>query len=61
MALAGVMLESSFARPKASMAAFNAEIVLSRPLGRRNLASMVEIRDSRERRVRREGCEGSKP
>ena len=33
-ALAGVMLESSFARFKVSMVAFKAEIALSRPLGR---------------------------
>ena len=38
-ALAGVVLESSFVRFKASMAAFNAEIVvLFRPLGRRGSA-----------------------
>ena len=56
-ALAGVILESSFARFKASMVTFNAEIVLSRPLGRRDSASIVETRGSCEGSVRGEGCE----
>ena len=44
------------------MDAFNAEIVLSRPLGRWDLASMVETRGSCEGNVRGEGCEeGSEP
>ena len=61
-ALAGAMLAISFARFKVSMATFNAEIVLSRPLGRRDLASMVEARSSGERIVRCQGCEeGSGP
>ena len=41
-ALAGVMLEISLARFKASMAAFNAETAPSRSLGLWDLASMVE-------------------
>jgi len=56
-ALAGVILESSFARFKASMVAFNAEIVLSRPLGRRDSASIVETRGSCEGGERGEDCE----
>ena len=61
-AFAGVMLETSFARFKASMATFNAEMVPSPPLGRWDLASMVKTGGSCERTVRREGHEdGSKP
>ena len=61
-AFAGVILESSLARFKASMTAFNAEIAPSRPLGRWDPPSMVETRGSRERTARREGCEeGSEP
>ena len=61
-ALAGVILEISFARFKASMAIFNAEIAPSRPLGRWDLGSMVETGGNCERTVRREGCEeGSEP
>ena len=41
-AVAGVILEISFARLKASMAVVNAETVFSRPLGR--LDSMVGMR-----------------
>ena len=51
MVLAGVILESSLARSKASMAAFNAEIAPSRPLGRWDSTSMVKTRGSRERTV----------
>ena len=40
-ALAGVMLEASFARFTASMATFNREMVPSRLLGRYNVAAMV--------------------
>jgi len=39
--LAGVMLEASFARFTASMAAFSREMVPSRLLGRCNVAAMV--------------------
>ena len=61
-ALAGVILESSFARFKASMAAFNAGIMLSRPLSRWGSASMVRTRGSCNRTVWRECCEeDSKP
>jgi len=56
-ALAGVILESSFARFRASMVAFNAEIVFSRPLGHWDSACMVETRGSCEGSVEREGCE----
>ena len=48
-ALAGVMLESSFAIFKASMVTFNAEILPSRPLGRWDSASMAEVRGGYER------------
>ena len=61
-ALAGVTLESSFARFNASMDAFNTRIVPSRPLGRWDSASMVETRGSGEGTVQCEGCEeGSEP
>ena len=40
-ALAGVTLESSFARFKASMAAFNVETTPSRSFSRRDLVSMI--------------------
>ena len=60
-ALAGAILAISFARFKVSMAAFNAETVLSRPLGRCDLASIVEAGSSGERIVRCQGCEGSGP
>jgi hypothetical protein len=56
-AFAGVILESSFARFKASMAAFNVEIVPSRPLGRWDSASMVETRGGGEGTVQRGGRE----
>ena len=56
-ALAGVMLDISFARFKASMATFNGEIVPSRSFGRWDLASMVRIRGSYEKTARCEGCE----
>ena len=55
--LAGVILEIFFASFKDSMAVFNAEIASSLPLGRWDLASMVETRGSRERTVWLEGCE----
>ena len=61
-ALAGVILESSFARFMASIAAFNVEIMPSRPLGRWGSASMVETRSGCEESVRREGYkESSEP
>jgi len=50
-ALAGVMLESSFARFKASMVVFNTRIVPSLPLGRWDSAPMVETGGSWERTV----------
>ena len=55
MVLAGVKLEISLARFKASasMAAFNTEIVPSRPLGRWNSPSMVETRSGCGRTVRK--------
>jgi len=56
-ALAGVILASSFAKFKASMAAFNAEIAPSRPFGRWDSAFMVETRGSGERIVQGEGRE----
>jgi len=47
-ALAGVMLEISFARFMASMAAFNGEIAPSRRSGRLDVVAMVEARGSCE-------------
>jgi len=55
-ALAGAILESSFARFEVSMAAFNADIAPSRPLGRWGSTSMDKIRGGRERIVQRGGC-----
>ena len=52
MAFAGVTLESSFARFKASMAAFNAVTAPFCPLGRWDSAFMVGTRGSCERTVR---------
>ena len=49
--LAGVILETSFARFKASMPAFKAEIAPSRPLGCWDSTFMIEIRGSHERAV----------
>ena len=61
-ALAGVILETSFVRFKASMNAFNVKTVFSCPLGRWDSACMVETRGSGGGRVRREGYEeGSEP
>ena len=54
-ALAGVTLDASFARFKASMATFNAEMVPSHSLGRWDPAFMVETRGSGERTVQRGG------
>ena len=54
---AGVILESSLARFKASIAVFNVEIAPSRPLGRWDLSSMVETRGNCERTVRCESYE----
>ena len=56
-ALAGVMLDISFARFKASMATFNADIAPSRSLGRWDPAFMVETRGSGERIVQGGGYE----
>ena len=49
-ALAGVIVEISFARFMASIVAFNAETIPFLPLGCRDLVSMVETRGSCERR-----------
>jgi len=49
--------EASFARFKASMAVFNAEIASSHSSGRLDPTSMVETRGSRERTVQRGGQE----
>ena len=56
-ALAGVMLETSFARFRVSMATFSKERAPSRPFGRWDLAAMVEMQDSWEKAVRRVSCE----
>jgi len=55
-AFAGGIFEI-FAEFKSSMASFNAEMAAFRPLGRRNLVSMVKCRGGCEKRVWREGCE----
>ena len=61
-AVAGVILESSFARFKASMTTFSAEMVLSRSLGRWEPAFMVGTEGNCERAARREDCkEGFEP
>ena len=54
--VAGVMLESSFARFKVWMAASN-KTTPWQPLDRWDSASMVDTRGSCERTVRREGHE----
>ena len=51
-ALAGVTLESSFARFRASMAIFSEERTASRPFGRWDLSAMVEKKGSYEEAVR---------
>jgi len=53
-ALAGVMLETSFARFRTSMATFSEERTPFRPFGRWNSAAMVE---SYEKTVWCVGCE----
>ena len=54
---AGVLLEASPTRLRASMAVFSAERLLPRPFGRSELSVMVESQDSDEKDVRCEGCE----
>jgi len=56
-ALAGVMLETSFARFKASMAIFSEERTPSRPFGRWEPGAMAGMQGRGEEGVRREGCE----
>jgi hypothetical protein len=56
--LAGAMVETSSARFKASIAAFNTEMGSSRPLGCLDPALIVETRGGCGRAVRCEGCEG---
>ena len=53
-ALAGVMLATSFARFKVSMATFNDERTSSRRFSCRESANMVESRDGCERRCYRQ-------
>ena len=55
-ALAGVILEISFARFMASMAIFNEEMALSRPFGRWGLVSIVETQGGSENMVLREAA-----
>ena len=54
-ALAGVMLEISFARLRVSMATFNAERRPSPSLEGLDIEAIVEMRGG-EGRARREGC-----
>jgi len=56
-ALAGVTLETSFARFRASMAIFSEERAPPCPLGRWESVAMVEIPGRYEDAMRREGCE----
>lgn len=53
MALAGAILEWSFARLRSSMATFSVERIASRPFGRLDLVVMVESQGSREKVGRR--------
>jgi hypothetical protein len=52
-ALAGVMLEISFARFRASIVTFNVEITPFRAFGRWEFAAIVENRGSREEALRK--------
>ena len=54
-AVVGVMLESSFARLRLSMATSSEERTPSRPFGRRKLSAMVEIQSGCKKTVRRGG------
>ena len=56
--VAGVMLESSFAKFRPSMATLSEEKTPSRPFGRWDLSVMVETQGSCEKAVRRGGSEG---
>ena len=56
-ALAGVMVDASFARLRASMATFSEERVSSCPFGRWDLVAMVEAQGRDEKAVRRAGRE----
>lgn len=55
--LAGVTLDSSFARFSPSMATSSEERTLSRPFGRLDLSAMVERQGSNKKAVGRGGCE----
>ena len=57
-ALAGVMLNASFAMFMVSMATFKEERTVSRRFGRWGLGSMVKSRGDCGTTVRREGCNG---
>ena len=57
---AGVLLEASFARLRASMAIFSAERPLPRLFGGLELSVMVELQDGDEKAVRCRGC-GEEP
>jgi len=56
-ALAGVMLETSFARFRASIAMFSEERAPSRPFGCWDLVAIIDVQGSWETVARREGCE----
>ena len=56
-ALAGVILEISFARFEASIATFSEERTPPRPFGRWDLISMTQSKGSRENKTRGGGCE----
>ena len=57
-ALAGVMLETSFARFSASMAMSNEDRKPSGPFGCWDLVAMVETQGRLEKVMQRTGCEG---
>jgi len=61
-ALAGVIVEISFARFKVWMATFNEERVPSRPFGFCELLAMTQSKRGCEKTMRGRGCEqGRKP
>jgi len=56
VALACVILESSFARSRASIAPFNEERAPSGPFGCRDFAAMVETQGSRKKMIQHTDC-----
>ena len=56
-ALAGVMVEASFAKSAASIATFSEERTLSCPFDRWDSPLIIEVRGDWEKAARRYGCE----